>query len=572
MTTERTAHAVDTTAVVDPAAVDPAAVDEASGVEALEPGTAKTRQGTTTAPPSLRPHELARWAWRQLTSMRTALFLLFLLALAAVPGSLVPQTGIDPVRVARFKAAHAGLTPWYERLSLFDVYKSPWFAAIYLLLFVSLAGCVVPRSRQHWRALRATPPAAPRNLSRLPTHARREHHEPADTVLARAAALLRGSRWQVVEGEGWVAAEKGRWKETGNLVFHVALVLLLAAIAVGNLWSMKATVIVVEGDGFSDSVPAFDTIRTGAAFRESSLPPFSVKLDTLTVQYETQGEQRGAPRGFDATVSYSGRPGGPTRTYDIRVNHPLVVDGSKVFLTGNGYAPVFTVRDGTGQVAFSGAVPFLPRDGQMTSAGVIKVPGAEPTDLGFQAIFLPTAPLDASRGPVSAFPAPLLPRVLLNAWTGDLGLGSGVPQSVYELDTAHLKQVTVGGAPLTQGLSVGETMTLPDHQGSITFDGLRRFANFQVSRDPGKGPALIACALALGGLMLSLFVRRRRVWVRAADGGDGRTVVDVAGLARTDSAALADEVEQIAEALGAGGQQTADGPQHAAAPDRGDRG
>jgi cytochrome c biogenesis protein len=557
VTTERTVPSVDDpTAVADPATVDPS-------VESLEPGTAKTRQGSVTLP-SLRPHELARWAWRQLTSMRTALFLLFLLALAAVPGSLVPQTGIDPVRVARFKATHPGLTPWYERLSLFDVYKSPWFAAIYLLLFVSLAGCVLPRSRQHWRALRAKPPPAPRNLARLPAHVRRELDEPDGAVLARAGAQLRASRWRVLEGDGWVAAEKGMWKETGNLVFHVALVLLLAAIAVGNLWTFKATVIVVEGEGFSDTVPAFDTIRTGAAFRTTSLPPFSLKLDQLDVSYETQGDQRGAPRGYDATVSYTARPGGSAHTAHIKVNHPLVVDGSKIFLTGNGYAPVFTVRDGKGQVAFSGAVPFLPRDSSMTSAGVVKVPGAEPTDLGFQAIFLPTAPLDASRGPVSAFPAPLLPRVLLNAWTGDLGLGSGVPQSVYELDTTSMRQVMVKGVPLTQGLGVGETMTLPDGQGSITFDGVHRFANFQVSRDPGNGPALLACALALGGLMLSLFVRRRRVWVRAAPAADGRTVVDVAGLARTDSPALAEEVDQIAGALGGTARQDS-------APDGGDR-
>ena len=541
--------------------------DDPSAVQAsLEPGTAKGRESAAPRPPSLRPHELARWGWRQLTSMRTALFLLFLLALAAVPGSLVPQTGIDPVRVARFKAAHPGLTPWYERLSMFEVYKSPWFAAIYLLLFVSLAGCVVPRSRQHLGALRARPPAAPRNLGRLPAYTRTDDDARPPDALARAATLLRGRRWRVVEGDGWVAAEKGIWKESGNLVFHLSLVALLAAIAVGNLWSFKATVIVVEGEGFSDTVASYDTIRTGALFDTGSLPPFSISLHGLQVTYETSGEQRGAPRTFDATVGYTSTPAAAERTYDVRVNHPLVVDGSKVFLTGNGYAPVFTVRDAKGQIAFSGPVPFLPRDAAMTSAGVVKVPGAQPTDLGFQAILLPTAPSDASRGPVSAFPAPLLPRVLLNAWTGDLGLGSGAPQSVYSLDTSKMKQVMVKGVPLTQGLGLHETMTLPDGQGSITFDGLRRFANFQISRDPGKSPALLACALALGGLMLSLFVRRRRVWVRAGEDADGRTVVEVAGLSRVDSPALSEEVEEIAGALSA----TATAPRPDDAPAGGD--
>src|SRR3954453_8701309 len=102
-----------------------------------------------------------RWAWRTLTSMRTALILLFLLAVAAVPGSLVPQRGLNELRVARFYQDHPHLAPVFNKLSLFDVFASWWFAAIYILLFTSLAGCVIPRSWQHARAMRSRPPARP---------------------------------------------------------------------------------------------------------------------------------------------------------------------------------------------------------------------------------------------------------------------------------------------------------------------------------------------------------------------------------------------------------------------------
>ena len=44
--------------------------------------------------------------WRQLTSMRTALFLLLLLAIGAVPGSIWPQRSIDPARTADYIADH----------------------------------------------------------------------------------------------------------------------------------------------------------------------------------------------------------------------------------------------------------------------------------------------------------------------------------------------------------------------------------------------------------------------------------------------------------------------------------
>jgi cytochrome c biogenesis protein len=516
----------------------------------------------TPVPGALRPVELARWAWRQLTSMRTALVLLFLLTLAALPGSLVPQRGVDPLRVSEFTADHPQLARWYERLSLFDVYSAPWFAAIYLLLFVSLVGCVLPRSRAHWAAVRARPPAAPRHLSRLPAHESWTTDDPPEQVLAAAGRALRAARFRVDAGDGSVAAERGHWRETGNLVFHLALLLLLVAVALGNLFGFKATVLVVEGRAFSNTVSAYDTFTEGAAFDTGSLAPFTVALEDLEVRYQPDGDQRGAPRDFRAEVAYTASPGAAERRDVLRVNHPLTIEGTKVFLLGNGYAPVFTVRDATGAEVFSGPVPFLPKDGNMASTGVVKAPGAQPQQLGFEGLFLPTAVLDPKAGPVSAFPDTTLPRAVLTAWTGDLGLDDGRPESVYKLDKSGLTQVRgTSGAPLAQSLAPGTTMTLPDGAGSITFEGVDRWASLQIARNPGTGPALAAAVLALAGLMLSLFVRRRRVWVRAVTADGGRTLVEVAGLARTEAEsreALADEVDELAQRIGRPGRGTGD--------------
>src|SRR5919107_3990707 len=115
---------------------------------------------------------MLRNTWRGLTSMRTALVLLFLLALAALPGALLPQYSLNPERVRTYKAQYPTLAPILDRLGFFEVFASPWFAASYLLLFVSLVGCVLPRSVEYARQLRRAPVATPRNLSRLPHHAR----------------------------------------------------------------------------------------------------------------------------------------------------------------------------------------------------------------------------------------------------------------------------------------------------------------------------------------------------------------------------------------------------------------
>ena len=498
-----------------------------------------TGSGGAGLPPALGPFELARWAWRQLTSMRTALLLLFLLALASVPGSLVPQSQVNPVTVADFRRANPGLARWYERLGLFDVFGSAWFAAIYLLLLVSLVGCVLPRTAQHWRTMRARPPAAPRRLDRLPVHRSWTTTAPVGEVLAAAAGQLRGRRFRVVVDEAGtpgarhgpaVSAERGYLREIGNLLFHGAIIVVLVGVAVGNLFGFRGTAIVVEGSGFANSVTQYDGYQAGALFEDTQLPPFALAVKDFHVRWETRGEQRGSARDFDAALSYSPRPGAAPRDYHLRVNHPLRVDGAQVHLVGHGYAPRFTVRDGRGEVAFSGPVPFLPQDGPFTSTGVVKAPDARPTQLGFQGFFLPTAVVDPQRGPVSAFPDALRPSVFLTAYRGDLGLDTGLPQSVYRLETDGLTQFRgANGDAFRLALTPGQSAKLPGGAGSIRFDGYARWVNLQVSRNPGEPVALAGAVLALGGLLLSLVVRRRRVWIRVTEAG-GRTVVAVAGL------------------------------------------
>ncbi|MCV2464497.1 cytochrome c biogenesis protein ResB, partial [Streptomyces sp. ICN988] len=120
--------------------------------------------------PSLGVIGWARWFWRQLTSMRVALILLLLVSLGAIPGSLIPQDGIDAMKVEEFRQNHDILAPVYDKLGLFHVYSSVWFSAIYILLFVSLIGCIVPRTWQFVGQLRGRPPRAPRRLDRLPAY------------------------------------------------------------------------------------------------------------------------------------------------------------------------------------------------------------------------------------------------------------------------------------------------------------------------------------------------------------------------------------------------------------------
>jgi cytochrome c biogenesis protein len=495
-----------------------------------------------------------RWGWRQLTSMRTALVLLFLVALGTMPGSFLPQRGTAPEKVDAFLTDHKTLGPLLNHLSMFDVFAAPWFAAIYILLFISLAGCVLPRTWQHLQHIRSRPPKAPRNLTRLPQHTTYETDAAPADALAEAVTVLKDRRFRVDLHDDHVAAEKGYLRETGNLVFHLALLVLLFAVGSGAAFGYKGNVLLTEGDGFSNTLTSYDAFKGGRAFASSHLPPFTVWLDSFKATYLPDGPNRGQPTSFSAKIRYEKDPGARISPYDLRVNHPLNIDGARVYLLGHGYAPRFTVRDGKGQVAFSGAVPFPPMDeATYTSQGVIKVPDAQPDQLGFIGLFWPTAAPDARGKVTSAFPAALNPEVALFAFKGDLGLSNGAPQSVYRLDAAKMKPIVMGGK--VKPLAVGQTETLPGGAGSITFDGYRQYISMQVNHDPGRRPALAAGIVAILGIVTSFLVRRRRVWVRARAAEGGRTVVEVGGLTLGGTTP---EFDAIAERLAGAAPRTPD--------------
>jgi cytochrome c biogenesis protein len=476
-----------------------------------------------------------RWIWRQLTSMRTALVLLFLLALASIPGSVLPQEGIDPAAVSQYYISHPALAPIVASLSGFDVFGAPWFAAIYLLLFTSLAGCVLPRAFRLVRSARQPPPKAPRNLSRLPQAASFTVAAEPQAALDSAAGMLGRRRFRLRSGDGWVSAEKGYLHEIGNLLFHVALLGLLGSVALGGLFGYKGNRLLVEGDTFGNTPTALDVFRPGRLVSATDLQPFSVTLEHFSATYVTSGTQRGEPSSFNAMLRYSAQPGERDRSYDLQVNHPLNVDGTQVFLIGHGYAPVFKVTGGNGQVVLNQPVPFIPvQESGLASEGVIKVPDASPDELGFTGFFLPTEYVTATGQLASAFPAADIPRVSLVAYAGNLGLSNGQPQSVYSLDTSRMHRLNISAEPLAPGQSV----TLPNGLGKLTFTGYRQWASLAITYDPGQFPALISAVAALAGLVMSFLVRRRRVFVRVRrDGEAGEVcVVEIAGLTRSDAA------------------------------------
>ncbi len=365
-----------------------------------------------------------RTVWRRLTSMRTALILLFLLAVAAVPGSLLPQRPLNPVKVNSYIAQHGAWGRFLDTIGMYDVFGSVWFAAIYLLLFVSLVGCLIPRIRVHARAVARKPLPAPRNLDRLPESARFDVvAEPEQYARAARAAL--GRRWRVEQrteqsGALTLSAEKGYSRETGNLIFHVALLAALVLIAVGRLYEYQGSVIVTQGSGFCNVASQFDSWKPGRLAAEGKVTPAPFCIDDLrkfTATYTKSGE----PSEFRADITYRPTVDSARRRTAITVNHPLRLEGDRVYLINHGFAPTVTVRMPDGTVRHD-TEAFVPSNAStFFSEGAFKEQGkGTDKDIGISAFFAPTPALDSDGRITSASPQVSHPLLGITVYQGDL--------------------------------------------------------------------------------------------------------------------------------------------------------
>ncbi len=461
--------------------------------------------------------------------MRTALILLMMLGLASIPGSLFPQRNQNPMKVREFFKNNPTLAQWLDKAKIFDLYSSPWFSAIYILLFISLIGCVLPRTFEHIKAIGKKPPLTPKFLDRMEGFA--ELDRPVDGTLDLAEKWLKKNRFRVRREELSISAEKGYSRESGNLLFHLSLILILLAVAAGGLYGSKGETILNVGDRFINTPTSYDNISFAKFQREGDMVPFSLRVLDFKASYDVKTN---APTDYTLQVAAANPIGSKEVLKTIKVNSPLTYGNTKIYLQANGYSPVVAIRDKSGKLIFEGAVTFLPQDGNLTSIGAIKLPDMSP-QIGMVASFLPTADRSPTRGAFSSFPEVLDPRLLVSVWMGDLGLDSGVPQSVYRVDTSKMKRIGLKSLKLNEIYNFGE--------GTLLFEGYKSWVNLQIVDDPGKMYALFGAIFAILGLLTSLFTRQRRIWIKV----DGR--VQIAGLAKNGVPGLDEELAALKKTL-----------------------
>ena len=472
-----------------------------------------------------------RYIWRLLTSMRTALTLLLLLGVASIPGSIIPQRAQNPFEVQDFFEANPTISPILDRFYLFDVFGAPWFSAVYVLLFISLIGCVIPRLNEYRKAIFERPSEPPSKLDGFIGY--REFQGDPERIIKH----FRSKRYRMERFGNSLTFEKGYLKESGNLLFHFSMILILVGIAASSLFGMRGDAIVNLGERFINTPVTYDQLTPGRFYSVESLQPYRIELDEFRADYDPVTN---AARDYELKVRVRDDVNSPERAEIVRVNQPLTFGASRVFLQATGYSVLVTVKDENEKVTYQGPVTLLPLDPNLTSTGAIKVPDMEPS-IGFVASFLPTAARDEIRGGFSSFPEPLDPRLLLGIWQGDLGMDDGKPQSIYQLDTEEMERIGL------VSLKVGEFFDFG--VGSITFDGFVPWINLQVIHDPGKSYALAGGLLALLGALGMLFIHRRRIWIRFKDDGGDGSRIEIAGLSNSNEELVMREIDELVKKL-----------------------
>jgi cytochrome c biogenesis protein len=522
-------------------------------------------------PPTARPArpprrpglgDTLRQAWREYRSMRTALVLLVVLAAASILGSLFPQQGVSPQRVDQYFIDHPALAPVMERLGLFDVFGSAWYMAIYLALLGALVACLVPRSRALYRMLRSRPPRGG-DLARYRTRAAFDTPASPDQAMAAARRALRRGRYRLAvhepEGSGELAGEKGHLREAASMLFHVALLVLLLGLAYGKAYGYRGQAAIVEGETWANARVGYDSFSPGRFFGPDRLAPFQLRLDDFTNSFYANN----TPREFASHLTALDLDGRRLQSQRVAPNRPMTVDGVRVFQSDYGYVPVVRVQDAKGRELLAPQEVLTLRDpASEVSNGAVKVTQASP-QVGLQMVLftgLRTAPDCPPGVDFCNDPRLVRPVLVVLAYQGDLQADRA--QSVFTLDHSRLRPL--GGRPLLLG--PGRSGRLANGM-VVSFTDLKQYSVFTLARDPGVPVVAVGAALLLCGLIPSLYVTRRRVWVRATPAGPGTTRVELAGLALQGKAAFEGELARLAQQVergAAGGRKP--GPRRIGVP------
>lgn len=247
------------------------------------------------------------------TSVRTTITLLFLLAICAIIGTIIPQGDMSH---AHGMASQSFSNKLVLILDLNNVYRSWWFTSLLGLLSMNLLGCLlkrIPAIVEEWKGTQK------KFSFSLKFSDARSHEKLKELIVEPVSSLLGGSP-KIIEdaGASTMTWERHRIYLLGFPLIHIAIIVILVGGLIGVFFGFRGHVQIKAGDKASN----FGLISTGE-IREL---PFTIHVDSFTLNKYPTGE----PKEFRSDVRLTA-PDGRDLKGSILVNHPLTFHGISLY-------------------------------------------------------------------------------------------------------------------------------------------------------------------------------------------------------------------------------------------------
>lgn len=246
-------------------------------------------------------------------SLKLAIVLLLLIAVASIIGTVLPQDqGPSVVTEAKFPEA---LKTVLMAIKAYDVYHAFWFNFLLALLFLNLAVCTYLRFPPTWRRYQMENPPAP------PLPSLQEGVGLSGAPSEHRLNMLRKRGYRVAEiPNGEFFAEKAKFVRLAPTFIHISLFAIIAGAIIGGFTGIKNSLPVMVGEVI-DSNQVFETSYVHGALAPRP-KPFKIRLDNFRMDFRPMGMVK--QYYSDLTIFPEG---GTPYQKKIWVNEPLIHEG-----------------------------------------------------------------------------------------------------------------------------------------------------------------------------------------------------------------------------------------------------
>ena len=442
--------------------------------------------------------------WSFFASVKLAIALLIIIAIASILGTIIPQQDAASEFVNRLSP---GMASVLDKLQVFDIFHSIWFLGLLLLLSVNLIVCSLNRFPSSWKRFRAI---SPPDESALFKDLEADRVILTEGKLEGEAEKIEGllkKRFKRVErkDEGdasFLTAEKGRFSYFGVYLIHVSILIIITGMIIGFLFGFEAYVELAEGE-------SVDTVQLKGGKGMKKLD-FAVRCDRFTIDYYKDG----TPKLYQSDLAFLKNDSTMHQSH-VLVNHPATFDGIWFYQANYGKVP-------------SGEAVIMLHKGR-EKAQAIKVSVGKMFDL----------PGEEGKATVIRMETNLMqmgPAVKINI-AADTG---NVQFWVFQ----NIEQIEEENPGLTDHVPLFNPGVFAPYVFSLAMIQTKYFTGLQVARDPGVPVVVAGSLLLVFGFMTVFFYAHRRIWIRIAIQGT-HTRISITGKTNKDPVGLSREIQRL---------------------------